>query len=60
FTIVPEGEEYLVYTPGGEYDYSVPELAELVTFSDGENIIYPDSGAGKYVPGLIPRIFGQG
>ena len=60
FTIVPEGEEYLVYTPGGEYDYSVPELAELVAFSDGENIIYPDSGAGKYVPGLIQRIFGQG
>ncbi|HQO04408.1 MAG TPA: hypothetical protein PLI62_19300, partial [Spirochaetota bacterium] len=54
--IVPEGEEYLVYTPHGEYDYSVSELAGLVTFSDGEHLIPAENGTGTHVPGLLQKI----
>ncbi|HPB83179.1 MAG TPA: WD40 repeat domain-containing protein [Spirochaetota bacterium] len=54
--IVPEGEEYLVYTPRGEYDYSIPELAGLITFSDGEHLIPAENGTGTHVPGLLQKI----
>jgi WD40 repeat protein len=54
--IVPEGEEYLVYTPRGEYDHSIPELAGLITFSDGEHLIPAENGAGTHVPGLLQKI----
>lgn len=58
-TIVPAGGGYLAYTPQGEYDYSAPELEELVAFSDGEQVLPAEVGAGLRVPGLLRRVLGH-